>query len=195
MQVRLAADARAVADVAAGEVAAGAEDDERPLLGCVAIGLCREASRVECRGECMRRLCHGESPSPFERGDRVVRRERARSVAVRHWHAFPPRRRTSGLRRVTQREGPNRAPPVRRRFGIRSAHADRASARTRRTRDVVGPLDSVRRARAATIGQGDPLGICAGFGVGGLFGHASLIGRCRRRALHFVRCMFSQTES
>jgi hypothetical protein len=191
---RFAADASAVADVAAGEVAARAEDDERPFLGCVAIGLRREAGRTERRCECMRRVCHGESPSPFVRGDRVVRRELAHSVAVRHWHAFPPRRRTSELRRVTQREWPKRAPPVRRRFGKRSACADRVSARIRRKRCVVGPLNPVCSASVSAGRHSGPVGVGASVGVGVLFGHASLIGRGCSGAPQFVRCMFSQTE-
>lgn len=191
---RFAANASAVADVAAGEVTARAEDDERPFLGCVAIGLRCEAGRAERRCEYMRRVCHGESPSPFVRGDRVVRRELAHSVAVRHWHAFPPRRRTSELRRVTQREWPKRAPPVRRRFGKRSACADRVSARIRRMRCVVGPLNPVFRASAAASRYSGPVGVGASVGVGVLFGHASLIGRGCSGAPQFVRCMFSQTE-
>lgn len=190
----LTADASAVADVAAREVAARPEDYERPILRRAALGFCCEASWIERRRACVNRMCHGESPFPSVRGDRVVRRKLAHSVAVRHWHALPPRRRTSELRRVTQREWPKRAPPVRRRFGKRSACADRVSARIRCMRCVVGPLNPVYRASAVASRHSGPDGVGAGVGVGVLFGHASVIGRRCSGAPQFVRCMFSQTE-
>lgn len=187
-----------LSDVAAREVPARPHDDERPVLGSVARGLRGEVGGLERRDACVKSLCHGVRPFPSRRGDRVVRGTRERSDAFRHWHAFPPRRRTSELRFSTQRERPNFAPPVRRSLGRRSERGLRGSARRFRVHRVHCPLipwrSAVNHARSRGRSCARLVASRTGAGVGVLFGHASLIGWCVSGAPHFVRDMFSQTK-
>ena len=186
----LSANRGADGDIAAGVVAAGAEQHERPLGRAVALRGGVDEERLQLGWV---RCDHG--PISFSCCTHGV----IAMHAAGPQHAFPPRRRTN------EALGVCRAPPLvhgalaTRHFAARPGISG-VGISTRRIRAQTNLIRAApcRRARSRRAGrafheQSGSACLCDDR-VGGLFGHASDFGKRLSTAPDFVRWMFAQTK-
>ena len=176
----LAPDRGSDRDIAAGVVATGAEDDQRPLGGVPAV-----RGGVEGQGRIREQVRCNHGPISFScRGH-----DACAMPAAGPELAFPPRQRTM--------KAPGRTGV---RCGVSAACRSfdiAACRRIGRTHDSSGSnrADRIGNSRARGGFENRARRGDAEVGVGGLFGHVPCFGSRATEAPDFVWCMFAQTET